>query len=136
MNVEGAYLEGWAFHLRAEALLEGSAVISNTQPAHAAQNGEETGEDGENFELERLSPDECFSEAMGSLIEAARLFTEQDYPDEGIGAHVKELLDGLEKRGVKPAVHVEGEGEGEGEEGGEWEDVEEGGDEDGDVEMA
>jgi len=94
-----------------------------------------------------MIPQECYEEAMRALLECARLFAEQDYPDEGIGAHVKELLEGLERKGVKPAEGEEGEGE-DGEENGmgnaagdgeEWEDVDAGDvdvDGDGDVDGA
>jgi hypothetical protein len=71
---------------------------------------------------------------MRALLESTKLFGEQEYPDEGIGAHLKELLEGLEKKGVRPAV-VEEEEVGEG--GEDWEDVEEVAmDDQGDVEMA
>jgi hypothetical protein len=113
LNVEGAYLEGWAFDLRAEALRE--------NPAEA--NGEEEG-------FERLTADECLSESMRSLLECANLFTEQDYEDEGIGKHVAELLDELKKKGVEPAEPEEEEEEGE---EGDWEVDEDG---EGDVKMA
>ena len=50
-----------------------------------------------------MDTETCLAESMRALLECAQLFTEQGYPDEGIGAHVKELLDSLEERGVKPA---------------------------------
>ncbi|EIW67091.1 hypothetical protein TREMEDRAFT_34391, partial [Tremella mesenterica DSM 1558] len=82
LNVEGAYLEGWALYLRGEALssngLKGNEEVWST-------------------------PEECFSEAMRSLMECAKLYEEQEYSDEGIGSHVAELLEGLDKKGVKPA---------------------------------
>jgi hypothetical protein len=112
LNVEGAYLEGWAFDLRAEALRENPSELKS---------------DEEGFE--RLTADECMSESMRSLLECANLFTEQDYEDEGIGKHVAELLDELKKKGVEPA---EPEEEEEGEEG-DWEAEEDG---EGDIKMA
>ena len=63
-------------------------------------------------------------------MECAKLFSEQDYPDEGIGAHVAELLESLEQKGVKPAEPEEEDQAGEEGEGA-WEDVE-----DGDVTMS
>lgn len=114
LNVEGAYLEGWAFHLRAEVLQQG------TSGKLEAGDGEEEG-------LDRLTAEECLSESMRSLLECANLFTEQDYEDEGIGKHVAELLEELEKKGVKPAEPEEEPEEGE---EGDWEDVQ------GDVTMA
>jgi len=110
LNVEGAYLEGWAFDLRAEALRENPSEL----------NGEEEG-------FERLTADECMSESMRSLLECANLFTEQDYEDEGIGKHVAELLDELKKKGVEPAEPEEEDEE------GDWEAEE---DVEGDVKMA
>ncbi|WVR09032.1 hypothetical protein IAU60_006092 [Kwoniella sp. DSM 27419] len=95
LNVEGAYLEGWALYLRAEAIKENPALLQVEPP----QEGEEP--------EEPLSIEECLSEAMRSLIECARLYADQDYLDEGIGAHVAELLEDLEKRGVQPALHEE-----------------------------
>lgn len=117
LNVEGAYLEGWALYLRAEAL-EATPAIPPTL------NRDEEAE-------EVPSADECYAESMRSLMECAKLFSEQDYPDEGIGAHVAELLESLEKKGVKPAEPEEEDDAGEeGEEA--WEDVVE----DGDVTMS
>lgn len=110
LNVEGAYLEGWAFDLRAEALRENPSELK----------GEEEG-------FERLTADECMSESMRSLLECANLFTEQDYEDEGIGKHVAELLDELKKKGVEPAEPEEEDEE------GDWEAEE---DVEGDVKMA
>ena len=77
-----------------------------------------------------MTADECLSESMASLLECAKLFTEQDYVDEGIGKHVAELLEELEKKGVEPA---EPEDEEEGAAEGDWEDVQDG---QGDVKMA
>jgi len=110
LNVEGAYLEGWAFDLRAEALRENPSELG----------GEEEG-------FERLTADDCMSESMRSLLECANLFTEQDYEDEGIGKHVAELLDELKKKGVEPAEPEEEDEE------GDWEAEE---DVEGDVKMA
>jgi uncharacterized membrane-anchored protein YjiN (DUF445 family) len=114
LNVEGAYLEGWAFDLRAEALRENPSELKS----------EEEG-------FERLTADECMSESMRSLLECANLFTEQDYEDEGIGKHVAELLEELTKKGVKPAEPEEEDEVAEGEEG-EWEEAQDG---EGDVKM-
>lgn len=116
LEVESAYLEGWTWHLRAEALLE--------EPSKSWADMDD--------DDEPMNADECFAESLRALLECAKLFTEQDYPDEGIGSHLQELITGLQKRGVKPAVHEVQDGEGEGEEG--WEDVN--GDGDGDVAMA
>ena len=119
--VEGAYLEGWALYLQAEAL-----DANPPQPGRL--------EEDEEADLDLTAP-ECYAQAMRSLQECARLFEEQDYPDEGIGAHVKQLLENLERRGVKPS-----EGEDDTDEGVEqWEDVnDQHGDEekDRDVDMA
>ncbi|RSH94992.1 hypothetical protein EHS25_000077 [Saitozyma podzolica] len=137
LNVEAAYLEGWAWFLRAEAVLENPsfqvAVPPKTEsrPARGEvemEGDENQAEEDEDSGPENMSPDECFAESMRALVETAKLYSEQEYPDEGIGAHTAELLEGLEKRGVKPAILDEAEGETEGEDGG-WEDVE-------DVEMA
>ncbi|RXK38994.1 hypothetical protein M231_03724 [Tremella mesenterica] len=125
LNVEGAYLEGWALYLRGEALSssrpqqpETSPHSLNAIPSHGidprssniAGNVPKVGmedidvEDGLKGNEEVWStPEECFSEAMRSLMECAKLYEEQEYLDEGIGAHVAELLEGLDKKGVKPA---------------------------------
>jgi hypothetical protein len=116
LNVEGAYLEGWAFDLRAEVLRENPVEITD---------------DIEGFE--RLTADECLSESMRSLLECANLFTEQDYEDEGIGKHVAELLEELEKKGVKPAEPEDEEEDGEDAGEGDWEEAQDG---EGDVKMA
>lgn len=121
--MEAAYLEGWAWHLRAEALEENPSL--RAQPQAAGSGNEAADEDGP----ETMSADECFSEAMGALLETAKLFAEQDYPDDGIGSHTADLLEGLQKKGVQPAMpEEEDEGMG-GEDEGAWEDV-------ADVEMA
>ncbi len=53
MDVEGAYLEGWCWYLRGEAI--GSA-------------GDGVGE-AEKVEGEELTKEECWTEAIGSLLE-------------------------------------------------------------------
>lgn len=108
LEVEAAYLEGWAWFLRAEALLEDPSLLQKSR-----------GEDDD----EPLTADECFAESFRCLLECAKLFTEQEYPDEGIGGHVQELIASLEQRGVKPAVAEEKPTEGAPEEEGDWEDV-------------
>lgn len=115
LEVEGAYLEGWAYHLR------GEAVEADPKLLEAAADEED----------KHLTAAENYAESMRALLEAAKLFTEQEYPDEGIGAHIQELLKNLETRGVQPAVNEE-EGEDDAADEGGWEDVEG----DGDVEMA
>ncbi|ODN97274.1 hypothetical protein L198_03837 [Cryptococcus wingfieldii CBS 7118] len=102
--VEGAYLEGWALYLRAEAITENPALLQVPPSAPKEERQEDESE-------EPMSAEECLSEAMRSLIECARLFTDEDYLDEGIGAHVAELLEELEKKGIVPAIGDEEEGE-------------------------
>lgn len=114
LEVESAYLEGWTWYLRGEAIEQDPSVL---KPVVQAAEGEED-ENGP----DTIPAAECFAESMRALIECGRVFAEQNYPDEGIGAHVQELLQGLEAKGVKPAL-VDEEAQGEGE-GGEWEDVE------------
>ncbi|GMK57142.1 hypothetical protein CspeluHIS016_0309820 [Cutaneotrichosporon spelunceum] len=104
LEVESAYLEGWTWHLRAQALEEAPL-----------QNWADMDGDGE-----PMSADECYAEALSALLEAAKLFTEQDYPDEGIGSHLQELIGVLQNRGIKPAVHA----------------IEDEAEDDGDVEMS
>lgn len=116
LNVEGAYLEGWAFYLRGEALSKNPNLIPPTPPLTVGAGEREE-------EEEEMTAKECFEESMRSLTECANLFAEQDYPDEGIGGHVGELLKDLEGRGVRPAEGINGV-----EVGGEEEDI--------DVEMA
>ncbi|WWD21239.1 hypothetical protein CI109_105723 [Kwoniella shandongensis] len=123
LNVEGAYLEGWALYLRAGAIVENPSLLTVTPslkpPAAVAAEGAEGVTQDEDEDETPMTAEECFSESMRSLIECAKLYSEQDYVDEGIGAHVAELLEELEKKGVQPAM-------------GDLEDE----DEDGDVEMA
>ncbi|WVQ81488.1 hypothetical protein IAT38_003612 [Cryptococcus sp. DSM 104549] len=99
LNVEGAYLEGWSLYLRAEAVKENPALLK-VEPV-----------EGEDEPEEPMSAEECWSESMRSLMECAKLYEEEDYIDEGIGAHVAELLEELEKRGVQPALHEDEEDE-------------------------
>lgn len=116
MEVESAYLEGWAWYLRAKALAEGTETEPSEKPALAP--GSE-GADEEDKGPEDLNPAECMSESMRALIECAALYEEQGYPDEGIGAHVAELLEEMKEKGVVPNIQDEEEGEG----GEGWEDV-------------
>ncbi|ORX39345.1 hypothetical protein BD324DRAFT_326330 [Kockovaella imperatae] len=124
LEVESAYLEGWAWYLRAEALL-GDPSLQKIRPQESTtqKNEDEEEEDGP----ESISAEACFSESMRALLECAQLFSEQDYPDEGIGSHVKELLENLEKRGVQPAeMEMEDRVDGQDDQDGrDWEDVEE-----------
>lgn len=98
LEVEAAYLEGWTWHLRAETLLE------TPQRDWADMDDDD----------EPMNADECFAESLRALLECRKLFEEQEYPDQGIGGHLQELIAGLEKRGVRPAVHEEIDEEGEG----------------------
>lgn len=146
LNVEGAYLEGWALYLRAEALEQDPSLLDKPSLSIARQqapkttaistnapeigigrgidaedgdalDAEKNGQDGEEEEDESpMTAQECYAESMRSLVECAKLYTEQEYEDEGIGGHVAELLEELEKKGIKPAA-LEGED-------GEWEDDE------------
>jgi len=128
-EVEGWYLEGWAFYLMAEL-------------AHDSPNGKL---EGESLAWEELAKDarDCLETCrnVGVLIpfvrrmltEAIQLHIAQEHGDGPILEHVDELIDSLEKKGIKPAPEEEEE-----EEGG-WEDVDAGsedGDGDGDVEMS
>lgn len=110
LEVEAAYLEGWTWYLRAEALLEDPSLLKK-----ASEDDDEP-----------LTAEECFSEGFRCLLECAKLFTEQDYPDEGIGSHVQELISNLQQKGVQPAVAEEKPESAEGadaEAEGDWEDV-------------
>lgn len=115
LEVEAAYLEGWAWYLRAEAVQEDPSLLKK-----ASEDDDEP-----------LTAEECFAESFRCLLECAKLFTEQEYPDEGIGSHVQELIASLEQKGIKPAVSEEKpEAEEGGDAEGDWEDVQ-----DGDVNM-
>ncbi|OCF35611.1 hypothetical protein I317_05245 [Kwoniella heveanensis CBS 569] len=109
LNVEGAYLEGWALYLRAEYLRENPAAAVQANPTVKKQlEGKEQAAAQEDQEEETpMTPEECLSEAMRSLMECAKLYADQDYIDEGIGGHVAELLEELTKMGVEPAVPEE-----------------------------
>jgi len=101
LDVEGAYLEGWCWFLRGEAVEGGED----------AEGKVEEREEGE----EKVSKEDCWTEAMGSLLEAQSLHQEHSHPDEGILSHIAELLPVLEAAGIE--VPVEEEGEDEDEEG-------------------
>ena len=111
MEIESAYLEGWAWYLRAEAVENDSSLVKIV------------GEDEES-DPASLNAQECFEESLSSLLECAQLFEEQDYPDEGIAAHVKELLDALHEKGIQPRAVEEGD-EDLDEANGDWEDANE-----------
>ena len=123
LEVESAYLEGWSWFLRAEAIEADPSLVLEIEDNEAGE--EETGS-------ENMSAKECYEESMRALLECAKSFAEQDYPDDGIGGHVKELLEDLGAKGIKAPV-VEDEA-GENGDGVEWEDVDEVEQED--VEMA
>lgn len=91
LRVEAAYLEGWAWYLRAEAITAGTITPSEEEPETA---------------------EECYAEAMRALLEAAKEHEAQEHPDEGIAAHLGELLEGLESKGVVPAVDEDEDDEG------------------------
>lgn len=122
LEVESAYLEGWAWYLRAKALSEGTETEPSEKPTPATGSGESGGEKEQEEDKgpENATPAECLSESMRALIECAALYQEQGYPDEGIGAHVGELLDEMKEMGVVPNIQDEEDGEG----GEGWEDVE------------
>ncbi|KAL7424035.1 hypothetical protein Q5752_001620 [Cryptotrichosporon argae] len=110
LELEGAYLEGWAWWLRAEALGTGAS-------AEAVAGKPDVDEEP--------TVAECLSESMRALLECARLFGEQDHPDLGVGTHTEELLRALKEKGVEPAADEGGDEEdcqAEGDVSG-WEDV-------------
>ena len=110
LEVESAYLEGWTLYLRADAI-EADPPLLKPPPE---------GEGEEEESAESMDAETCLAESMRALLECAQLFTEQEYPDEGIGAHLKELLDTLEERGVKPAEpEIEDEEDGDEDDAGE-----------------
>ena len=82
-EVKSAYLEGWAWYVRAEPMTADPALLS---PSVEHVDGEE-----EENSTASITAEACLPESMWALIECARLFAEQDYPVEGIGSHVKEL---------------------------------------------
>lgn len=127
LEVESAYLEGWTWYLRAKALSEGTETEPSEKPSTGPDNeiagaGKGEGAEEEDKGPEDLSAAECLSEAMRALIECAALYQEQGYPDEGIGAHVGELLDEMKSMGVVPNIQDEEDEEGDGQGEG-WEDV-------------
>ncbi|KAJ9119810.1 hypothetical protein QFC24_005523 [Naganishia onofrii] len=87
-DVEGCYLEGWGWYCRGKAMEDG-VVPAETQAA-----------EGENA----VGVEECYIEALGSLMECQSLHAQQNHPDEGILAHVNELVAELEGKGVKVDV--------------------------------
>ncbi|WVQ93176.1 hypothetical protein IAU59_000240 [Kwoniella sp. CBS 9459] len=119
LNVEGAYLEGWALYLRAEYLKENPAALqpqsqSSTRKVEGDDANVNVNVDEEQDEETPMSPEECLSEAMRSLMECAKLYSEQEYIDEGIGSHVAELLDELTKLGIQPALPEDEDEDGDG----------------------
>ncbi|KAJ9121486.1 hypothetical protein QFC22_002102 [Naganishia vaughanmartiniae] len=84
-DVEGCYLEGWGWYCRGKALEDG--VVSE----------DKDGEGG-------VTVEECYMEALGSLMECQSLHAQQNHPDEGILAHVNELVAELEGKGIKVDV--------------------------------
>jgi hypothetical protein len=125
VEVESAYLEGWAWYLRAQALEAGAGAgpasgAGDKGKGKEEEREEDNDDDADADDPEKMTAQECLAESMRALIECAAVFSEQEYPDEGIGGHVAELLDELRGRGVVPNIVEEGEGEGE---GGGWEDV-------------
>ncbi|KAJ9095968.1 hypothetical protein QFC21_005330 [Naganishia friedmannii] len=99
-DVEGCYLEGWGWYCRGKALEDGVASAET-----------ETGDEG------TVRVEECYMEALGSLMECQSLHAQQSHPDEGILAHVNELVAELEGKGVKVDVGDDDDDEGEDGEG-------------------
>lgn len=107
LEVEAAYLEGWAWHLRAEAVRADPSLLYQVREGGEAKGAKDWSDMDADSDIDDLplTADECLSESMRALLECAKLYTEQEYPDEGIGSHVADLLKDLEERGTKPAVH-------------------------------
>jgi hypothetical protein len=106
LEVEGCYLEGWAWYCRGEAI----------------EAGDEEGAKEKLPEEETLpSKNECWTEALSSFMECAsvsretagraQLHESQEHPDQGILAHVQELIPLLEKAGIVVEVDDEETGE-------------------------
>ncbi|KAG7529392.1 hypothetical protein FFLO_05707 [Filobasidium floriforme] len=96
LEVEGCYLEGWAWYCRGEAI----------------EAGDEEGAKEKLPEEETLpSKNECWTEALSSFMECASLHESQEHPDQGILAHVQELIPLLEKAGIVVEVDDEEAGE-------------------------
>lgn len=71
MDVEGAYLEGWCWYLRGEALEAAQGDAEAAPPRPAAEEGEAE---------EALSKEECWIEALGSLLECKTVRCGQHHP--------------------------------------------------------
>jgi hypothetical protein len=113
-NVEAWYLEGWCFYLMAE----------ETQ----SRGGKLEGEDGQSIGWEELARDsrDCLStcEAVCALLRSRalcsdilQLITKQEYEDEQLLEHVRELIAKLEGMDIKPTTGDQVQGD-------DWEDIE------------
>jgi len=106
-DVEAWYLEGWCFYLMAEQAKETSSRI------------------------EELSWEELAKDARDCLENCQMLHTNLEHPDDKLLEHAVELITQLDALGVKPTPEEEQE-----EDGGEWADVTDDEDADGDIEMS
>ncbi|KAG6817690.1 hypothetical protein H0H87_005449 [Tephrocybe sp. NHM501043] len=106
-EVEAWYLEGWCFFMMAE-------------------QAQETG-----GTLDELTWQELAKDARDCLETCKILHTNQEHPDAPLLEHVAELLGKLDALGIVPSPIDAGDDGGE----GEWEDADDSGESDGDVEM-
>ncbi|CDO73722.1 hypothetical protein BN946_scf185015.g50 [Trametes cinnabarina] len=106
-EVEAWYLEGWCFFLMAEKAQESGG------------------------KLDELTWEELARDARDCLETCQMLHINQEHPDKPLLEHVRELIAKLEALGIQPSPDQEG-----GDEDGDWENVEDSDDEDGDVEMS
>ncbi|KAF7374872.1 putative assembly chaperone of rpl4 [Mycena sanguinolenta] len=102
-------------------------MSSDDQEVEAA--GADAGKRGK---LDELTWQELATDARDCLATCQVLHENEGHPDTPLLEHVKELVAKLDALGIKPSPVAEGDGDDQ----EEWEDVEESGDEDGDVEMA
>ncbi|EIW83769.1 hypothetical protein CONPUDRAFT_163073, partial [Coniophora puteana RWD-64-598 SS2] len=141
-NVEGWYLQGWAFWLMAERTKDGKGVdVFVKGPSEARSEAEvEAAEAGEAFEQglvgagaeewEQLGWEDLARDARDCLETCKALHRRQDDPDAPLLEHANELIAGLEALGIQPSPIDGSEG---GDDDDEWEEASD--DEDGDVEM-
>lgn len=104
LDVEGCYLEAWTWLLRAESMAseddKEQVVVEKRFEAELK------------LEDEEVSVQDCLENALAGAMECISLHETQEYPDQGILVHCREIVDDLTKQGVTVQVDEEEDGEG------------------------
>lgn len=105
LDVEGCYLEAWTWLLRAESMVSEEEGIKEQIEVEKRLESE-LNLDGDGEE-EEVSIQDCLENALAGAMECISLHETQEYPDEGILVHCREIVEDLTKKGVTVQVDEE-----------------------------